>query len=100
LPPPAPTLFPYPTLFRSERVEPRHLEADQRVPGLVVGRQAPLLLGEHHTLALEAEHHLVLGVLEVVRMHRVAVAAGGEQRGLVEDRKSTRLNSSHEWISY
>src|SRR6266568_3484887 len=48
-----------------ERVEPRHLEADQRVPGLVVGRQAPLLLGEHHTLALEPEHQLVLGVLEV-----------------------------------
>src|SRR5207302_7529635 len=58
-PPPRSTLFPYTTLFRSERAEDRQDEADERhLPG------------------------------------------GRDVIGRDEDRKSTRLNSSHVKISY
>src|SRR5438105_14506893 len=57
--PPRSTLFPYTTLFRSDRIE-----------------RAPHLARERHSERREAY---------------------AEARG---DRKSTRLNSSHEWISY
>src|SRR3712207_8824518 len=71
--PPRSTLFPYTTLFRSQRVTAHDL---------------PVLLGELHdgvgrTEAVDAP----LGVDEVP-LH------------LVLDRKSTRLNSSHANISY
>src|SRR6266576_871067 len=68
-----------------ERIETGHLEAHERVARLVVRRETALLVREHHALALEAEHHLVLGVLEVVHVHRALVAAGGEQGRLVDD---------------
>src|SRR5438105_9531290 len=71
--PPSSTLFPYTTLFRSwgsGRNRPR-LVVDDRVTRLDVG-----LAPER----ARAREHLV------------------EDRA--EDRKSTRLNSSHEWISY
>src|SRR3712207_7621766 len=70
--PPRSTLFPYTTLFRS-------LDQDD-----VVGRLA------HRALDL-----LVPGVAD----QHDRVALGGELLGL-EDRKSTRLNSSHANISY
>src|SRR2546426_7898179 len=72
--PPRSTLFPYTTLFRS------HLGVDDLevlvVPVTVAGRQ---LLGPE----------------------RQRLAAGQDRRErIVEDRKSTRLNSSHLVISY
>src|SRR5438105_8342775 len=68
--PPRSTLFPYTTLFRSRAVEAER----------VADRDRPLADAE------------VIGVAEL----------GGRERGgrLDLDRKSTRLNSSHEWISY
>src|SRR2546428_300018 len=73
--PPRSTLFPYTTLFRSHG--------------------APLLLLGHHLL----QH---LDEVEVGTLH-----AGGRlhhleprEALLLEDRKSTRLNSSHDQISY
>src|SRR2546427_9550532 len=69
--PPRSTLFPYTTLFRS------------------------LHGGGGHLLALEAG--------ELARDAPVLAADDGERRAvvvLVEDRKSTRLNSSHSQISY
>src|SRR3712207_7920044 len=82
--PPRSTLFPYTTLFRSHR-DPLELEVSvgrqvtpqrQRVLGGVVGERRRVVVGHHRAAPLEAlvEHD--------------------------EDRKSTRLNSSHANISY
>src|SRR3712207_7923847 len=79
--PPRSTLFPYTTLFRSRvRVGPAHRDAD-RVDA------AHRLVG--HPLALEQ----VPDRLQAVALDRRLLE-------LVEDRKSTRLNSSHANISY
>src|SRR3712207_8939670 len=69
--PPRSTLFPYTTLFRSDVRRPPELQAD---------------------LAQAAEPQVELGV-EVE-------GAGRLDREGLEDRKSTRLNSSHANISY
>src|SRR5437762_9927336 len=63
-PPPRSTLFPYTTLFRSQRERQRRL-LDRR--------------GRHEARLADPLHHGF---------------------GQVEDRKSTRLNSSHRCISY
>src|SRR2546421_5229004 len=71
--PPRSTLFPYTTLFRSERVLPAVIQLDwerlARRSGEAQAREVP---GRRRRVT----HHLV------------------------EDRKSTRLNSSHDQISY
>src|SRR5947209_14825271 len=73
--PPRSTLFPYTTLFRSLA------EADDR-------------LGEagEHRLGLPREHEVRLVPVDRLRGVRVV--------DLGQDRKSTRLNSSHANISY
>src|SRR5256884_1975778 len=71
--PPRSTLFPYTTLFRSVQLESRHLSRSSRREG-----------------ADETEEDHVLLALELVQ--------GELLRG--RDRKSTRLNSSHGYISY
>src|SRR5438105_11543972 len=68
--PPRSTLFPYTTLFRSV------VDHDLRVEG---------------------------GDGAVARRHEgIDLRQGGAHgvKGRIQDRKSTRLNSSHEWISY
>src|SRR3712207_6936935 len=72
--PPRSTLFPYTTLFRS--------------------RQRRLIAGEAHHLADVSEDGLRLCLEDR------DLAAAGEGLGDHEDRKSTRLNSSHANISY
>src|SRR5690606_41841001 len=90
LPPPRPTLLPYTTLFRSRRSGP---SAPQ-----------PAVMGSHHDrqprvqhgrlqLFDQADRQMVGGFVE-----QQQVRPGGQQQG--EDRKSTRLNSSHVKISY
>src|SRR5947209_13880629 len=79
-PPPRSTLFPYTTLFRSDRIKrPRHLEADAVAD------------------ALELQ-----GVLARPAARSPVAADDGPvaARLLVQDRKSTRLNFSHANISY
>src|SRR3712207_7799081 len=82
--PPRSTLFPYTTLFRSQRaagvelLEARELQAVGLLQTRLAGRPGRALPG-----AAEDER---------------AVTAGLGQLG--EDRKSTRLNSSHANISY
>src|SRR5436853_5240506 len=81
--PPSPTLFPYTTLFRSPDHREQHLPA----------------LAEDHELDVADEPREIgaRGDVGPVLHHRLSVrtrAAAGE------DRKSTRLNSSHLGISY
>src|SRR5688572_31255290 len=71
--PPRPTLFPYTTLFRSER------EADR----LAVGPREQLTPADR----------------ERIKRHRDELLALVDYTGRA-DRKSTRLNSSHSQISY
>src|SRR5207244_4896161 len=81
-PPPPSTLFPYTTLFRSTRV---------------------LAFDYLHRVSLQASHPVVLG--NAVRNFNAAgqveqrILSKGN-RDLAGDRKSTRLNSSHQIISY
>src|SRR2546422_4004347 len=76
--PPRSTLFPYTTLFRSRLVGPRPQE-----------RERPGDVGE--VLLLEPLRRAVgLGVVVAVWQAQPPLA----------DRKSTRLNSSHGYISY
>src|SRR5690349_23769289 len=74
--PPRSTLFPYTTLFRSGALGGVH--AGEVVPEVALEQR------EHRSL----EHHAVEPALADVRAVRA------------QDRKSTRLNSSHVEISY
>src|SRR2546430_11747213 len=80
--PPRSTLFPYTTLFRSPGVRaPRdergHRGGDAALPGHRLAALSPLASGGE-----------------------CARAAARRRAAQVEDRKSTRLNSSHSQISY
>src|SRR5689334_24508188 len=93
--PPRPTLFPYTTLFRSQA-------------------EMAVVLGGVLGLRLRAQHHLVdqRFVIFARDLRQHAVELRGAQRTLLgegqverlqkflEDRKSTRLSSSHSSISY
>src|SRR2546428_2611045 len=52
---------------------------------LVVSDEAPLFVGQDPTAALQAEHHLILRILEIPHVDDGLVAAGGEQRRPVSD---------------
>src|SRR3712207_8362342 len=82
--PPRSTLFPYTTLFRSGGdVGVYDVEVEGEVDPLEV-REVP-----------EGAAHYARDPVGVYLLHRVDADAG-----LEEDRKSTRLNSSHANISY
>src|SRR5947208_11633646 len=88
--PPRSTLFPYTTLFRSDRADVAGAQpvADDEL----LGRRAQLL-------AVERERHVVerRRLLEPVEV----VGVAEDRRPVLGlDRKSTRLNSSHQIISY
>src|SRR2546427_2422416 len=86
--PPRSTLFPYTTLFRSGRVvvlRARHLEEAARIAQRRGDRGEP---GDGRVQRL-------LFPAEVLRALGVA-----PDLGIGQDRKSTRLNSSHSQISY
>src|SRR5258708_23261143 len=82
--PPRSTLFPYTTLFRSERSGDF---TDEQVPALLQRYPGELVGGDDaHRPAIELQHG-------------EDVLPGGPKY-LLKDRKSTRLNSSHQIISY
>src|SRR3712207_7749585 len=84
--PPRSTLFPYTTLFRSAR---NHVACQQGFPG-----PHPVAVAlDGVDLAVVGDHPIRVG--EFPRREGV----GGEP-GVHQDRKSTRLNSSHANISY
>src|SRR3712207_7730802 len=86
--PPRSTLFPYTTLFRSQGIEfaiERHLELFEA--------------------GAQGEHKLARGFLPSLTYSAHAIRHPGFKRAIEqyiaeEDRKSTRLNSSHANISY
>src|SRR3712207_8176728 len=88
--PPRSTLFPYTTLFRSGGVD----DVDRHRVAALVGQPDGGVLGEDGDAALTLEVHRVHdAVLRGVVVRPLAL-------GAAEDRKSTRLNSSHANISY
>src|SRR5437762_5888257 len=92
-PPPRSTLFPYTTLFRSYA---RAVGAYTRA--IAAYEQA----GFHRGIA-ESRHNLGITYREQGRLDHALEAADSAVRDaewLNEDRKSTRLNSSHRCISY
>src|SRR5256885_10993049 len=94
--PPRSTLFPYTTLFRSAGQQRAHAVED----GLEHGGDQRLEQGAQGAGAGEVvvavEQGLDLGAVGVDRVQVLRVR--GQQLG--QDRKSTRLNSSHLVISY
>src|SRR3712207_7634035 len=85
--PPRSTLFPYTTLFRSERaLQVAVRGADVEPVGVAVG-EAVQALADEPGPDLALDRHRPIGLDHV------------DDRAL-EDRKSTRLNSSHANISY
>src|SRR2546430_11295378 len=95
--PPRSTLFPYTTLFRSERA------LDAPVPGRGARRAAHAVdeaCGRARRLDRAQEGHRVLEQPELAPAVDACRQMGVERATLVGDRKSTRLNSSHSQISY
>src|SRR5688572_31553038 len=91
-PPTTSTLFPYTTLFRSK-------SANQRAKDLhKLATETPHLLTDEHMKELPG----LLATVPVSELKKMAAAFGGAAKGKLkeEDRKSTRLNSSHSQISY
>src|SRR5699024_11596444 len=97
---PSRTLLPCTTLFRSVELI-RQLQRRGRVagdaPGLLDGRGLDALVEHADRLVDERADH-ARGVEPARVVHHDRHLADGE--GEVEDRKSTRLNSSHVSISY
>src|SRR5206468_13084756 len=97
--PPRSTLFPYTTLFRSYYLmQSLDLMAAVRDLGLDATQSADLLVsGASKFWATRAEvRNFVLGHLMPDLAGLMHLAGGVDAR----DRKSTRLNSSHDQISY
>src|SRR3712207_7619379 len=89
--PPRSTLFPYTTLFRSRREVPMAFQGRPGMPRRREGDQVRVLPGDERL------------VEELLRKARRRVGEGDAalgEGGLLLDRKSTRLNSSHANISY
>src|SRR3712207_7325106 len=82
--PPRSTLFPYTTLFRSSTGDGKRSPAGWLRTSVSAGAQ-PLTLGRHKATPTSPI---------------LAPNCSGTDRDLSQDRKSTRLNSSHANISY
>src|SRR2546429_6601387 len=83
--PPRSTLFPYPPLFRSAFPQPL-----EDLDGLVHRGRI-----DDHSLEPPLERPVLLDILAVL-----VERGGADALQLTPDRKSTRLNSSHGYISY
>src|SRR5205814_9833457 len=99
LPPLTSSLFPYTTLFRSGW----HAPADVFSGRALFGSRRPFVIASSaasalwRTLRIEAPNvEACVSVLEEIARESTAP----KERGVLADRKSTRLNSSHLGISY
>src|SRR5207247_9622864 len=98
--PTAPTTFPYTTLFRSGQRERGHStlvgcrsQSSSRRVTEVTARRYPLRLLTPTAFA-PLQSSSQLSHLSILHLHNLS-----QRCHPGEDRKSTRLNSSHEWIS-
>src|SRR5207248_11116351 len=90
LPPPSSPLFPYTTLFRSASTTAASCSicaASSTPPSSTSSSDMPLIIG--------TAGHIDHGKTSLIR-----ALTGQDTDRLKEDRKSTRLNSSHRTISY
>src|SRR3712207_7111392 len=107
--PPRSTLFPYTTLFRSKGTGNAELKLDRRLadkrvfPAVDVNasstRKEEILLSPDE-LAIVIKLRRVLSALEPQQALELLLDRMRKTRNNIEDRKSTRLNSSHANISY
>src|SRR2546422_10480379 len=96
--PPRSTLFPYTTLFRSALDLVLDAALVHAHPAVAPDELHALLAGER-----EQRLHPLFGIGVVLLLERCAVHGVGVRllpRKAERDRKSTRLNSSHGYISY
>src|SRR3712207_9478828 len=96
--PPRSALFPYTTLFRSERLAPLLAQPGHALRPLDPAPELVELVVEED----DGRDRLVLAFLEEL-VHQILVLIAQEHpqiQGIDLDRKSTRLNSSHANISY
>src|SRR5207247_10551598 len=93
-PPPISTLFPYTTLFRSLNLQHHagHTHAATESIPQVVDANFNKFAGQLSILLGWQLRFLLVGQDEINAVFQT--------HALTPDRKSTRLNSSHEWISY
>src|SRR5690606_41460108 len=98
-PPPRSTLFPYTTLFRS--FERRHRSRDPagRAPSLRALRQRPRPAGRSSARTMKDQYFIGLDLGQQSDFTALTVVKKVIEE-IEEDRKSTRLNSSHVKISY
>src|SRR5690348_18070750 len=94
-PPPTSTLFPYTTLFRSGRVAMAHWDRRKVIGWAAVSVGGVILLAIVAGLLL-----LKTSTFQRYIIAKIERAAGKSTGSKIEDRKSTRLNSSHPSISY
>src|SRR5207248_6309466 len=98
-PPPASTLFPYTTLFRSRIQQKRRRLVARSVELARVRRRDRLRIGDPFCRVRKRFGHGL--ILHAGRQFADLREGGARLRRLAfEDRKSTRLNSSHRTISY
>src|SRR5207247_7694188 len=97
--PPRPLRFPYTTLFRSSPPRPPTLKGRRPTEPVVADRKGTEGVRPAPRALARPDRR---DAAEVGRRRSEPPARGdGQHRGPARrDRKSTRLNSSHEWISY
>src|SRR5207249_11180484 len=97
-PPPASTLFPYTTLFRSRTIQ-FAMELDPETIQVSMSHPYP---GTEFDAYLKKHNYAVDSVMTDEEGHQLPVFQypGLSRKDIMQDRKSTRLNSSHVSISY
>src|SRR2546421_6807022 len=93
--PPRSTLFPYTPSFRSLRQR-----AADEIPVLLQHPLQAEIIGAGVAVQLRGGHVTLLDAQRVERIEAVGRYTEGLARREHRDRKSTRLNSSHDQISY
>src|SRR2546430_16837620 len=96
--PPRSTLFPYTTLFRSQLEAQRDLAQQALARAKDLAQQNASSAADLEKAEAEARSAQAQYDLQRIRLDRTTVRA--PFAGVVGDRKSTRLNSSHSQISY
>src|SRR5207247_8509587 len=91
------TLFPYTTLFRSGERQIEEDRRDQHDRGERVVQRRRHAIRE---VLRDVEERRLDSKVPIERLQEVDDHEKDGRHGEPQDRKSTRLNSSHEWISY